>query len=114
MPLSRHERSNLGDVEQKGRISWMKNRAMMFPYLFFGLLGASAMAQPKNHIGEPLAKVMIEADCTLTEAEAAEGLQRKGYSIGDLQAQVTALLNGRYLGSALDGKWRLENWPPCG
>ncbi len=76
-------------------------------------LGTSVSAQPKNHIGEPLAEVMIAAGCTLSEAEAARGLDQKGYGISDLQAQAMALLNGRYLGSTSDGKWRLQGWPPC-
>lgn len=80
---------------------------------FLLCLGSPALAQPTNHIGEPLAQVMIEAGCILTEEEAAAGLERKGYGIGDLQAQVTALLNGRYIGSASGGRWKLQNWPPC-
>ena len=46
---------------------------MIVAVLVLGLPGAAAQAQPKNHIGEPLAQVMIEAGCTLTEQEAALG-----------------------------------------
>ena len=91
----------------------MKSRTMIVAVLVLGLPGAAAQAQPKNHIGEPLAQVMIEAGCTLTEQEASEGLRAEGFGMSDLQAQVTALLNGRYLGSSSDGKWQLQRWPPC-
>ncbi|NNE53661.1 MAG: hypothetical protein HKN30_14820 [Sulfitobacter sp.] len=73
----------------------------------------SAVAQPKNHIGQPLAEIMIENGCIMPEEEAAAALKAKGYGISDLQAQATALYNGRYLGSTPDNKWRLQNWDPC-
>jgi hypothetical protein len=91
----------------------MRNLPTLPAFMLIACIGTHAAAQPANHIGEPLAQLMIEAGCTLTEAEAAAGLQQRGYGIGDLQAQVTALLNGRFLGSTNDGKWKLQGWPPC-
>lgn len=70
-------------------------------------------AQPSNHIGEPLANVMIAAGCALTETEVVAGLEQIGYGISDYQAQVLSLYNSGFLGRLEDGRLQLRDWPPC-
>ena len=88
------EEEALTNCYRKRWIGQMKITSMMLAAITFGLFAVAANAQPKNHIGEPLAEVMIDVRCTLTEQEAAEGLKAKGSGMSDLQAQDTACSTG--------------------
>jgi hypothetical protein len=73
-----------------------------------------AAAQPTNHIGEPLANIMLRNGCEMQESAASEALRSEGYDISDFQAQVMALNRGGYLVSGdAQGALRLVKWGAC-
>ena len=77
-------------------------------------LAAPAAAQPKNHIGEQLANIMIAEGCEMKQQDAGDKMLADGFHISDAQAQMTALHRGGYLTSNDGGETlRLVDWPPC-
>ena len=76
-------------------------------------LAAAAAAQPSNHIGEPLAQIMVRHGCAMAEGDIAEAMRAEGYVTSDFQAQVLALYRGGHLVSAPDGALKLVKWEPC-
>ncbi|MEM9104553.1 MAG: hypothetical protein AAGC96_02765 [Pseudomonadota bacterium] len=75
---------------------------------------APAVAQPKNHIGEAMADIMVAGGCTMKQEDIGDAMSAQGFHISDFQAQSMALYRGGFLTSNDSGATlQLTNWPPC-
>ena len=70
-------------------------------------------AQPANHIGEPMADILLANGCAMSETDLAAAMDADGWHISDFQAQVRALFNGGYIVKAADGRLTLTGWGNC-
>ena len=70
-------------------------------------------AQSANHIGEPMAEVLLANGCAMSEADLAAAMDAGGWHVSDFQAQVLALFKGGYIHKAADGRLTLTGWGNC-
>lgn len=91
----------------------MSHRLAKGLVLSVAVFAGQSIAQPANHIGEPLAKVFVSVGCVMSEEQAVAGLKRAGFGAGDFQAQVMALHRGGYVVPSGDGRLKLVKWEPC-
>jgi hypothetical protein len=77
------------------------------------LVPHSVGAQPVNHIGEPMAEILLNNGCAMAEAELASEMEAAGWHVSDFQAQVLALFKGGYVAKAADGRLQLTGWGNC-
>lgn len=70
-------------------------------------------AQPTNHIGEPMAEMLLNNGCKMSEPNLAAAMEAAGWHISDFQAQVLALYRGGYVMKAADGRLQLTGWGNC-
>jgi hypothetical protein len=77
-------------------------------------LPALAAAQPTNHIGGPMADILVRNGCEMPEDALVAAMNAEGWGVGDVQAQVTALAKGGYFAvERAPGALRLQNWGAC-
>ncbi|WP_347313017.1 hypothetical protein [Defluviimonas sp. SAOS-178_SWC] len=77
------------------------------------LVPVAALAQPKNHLAEPLAQIFIANGCEMAEQAAADALVADGWFASDFQVQAVALGNDGYLVATPGGRLKLVNWGSC-
>ena len=77
-------------------------------------IGGAAVAQPANHIGGPMAEILLTSGCEMKQSALSGAMKTDGWGISDFQAQSMALHNGGYLTSGDGGETlRLINWGAC-
>jgi hypothetical protein len=95
-------------------VSRICRNALIIGVVLSPYLTVSAVAQPKNHIGEDLATIIIDAGCKMTDSDALAAMRAQGLGTSDYQAQVLALHRGGYLTSNDGGKTlQLIKWGAC-